>query len=150
MWIARALAISCCFSLAIFNYNQTVPTALSSAFFTAFVYSGLLFYLFCDICSYAQDGRKAILKTIERRNVDEFSSENEEKSSVDINSNEKNKKSKVKTIDLLLILLRLSKIAYFPSTIVIFCFYAVAKKPIDLISLDHVSQSYFFAFEIFM
>lgn len=82
-----------------------------------------------------------INKKMAKRNTGASNPENNHtKSSVDINSNDEKKVQRGRArASLSLIFLRLSKIAYFPSTIVIFTFYATAKEPINLISFNQVS-----------
>ncbi|XP_074602926.1 uncharacterized protein LOC141856497 isoform X1 [Brevipalpus obovatus] len=137
--IAQGLIVLCCFSLAIFNVRSVAPTSQSSAIFIGLLYSGLMFYLFCDICWYAQGGREMIIEKMVKRKTETNHCENHTQSSLDINSND-GKKVQSRRANFLLIFLRLSKIAYFPSTIVIFTFYATMKEPVDLISFNQVKN----------
>lgn len=134
--ISKFLFIACGFSSGIFNVLGHIPNALTSSIYMAFLHFSLAFYLTWTIVSDANEGRKLIFSKNLNKKI-ESSKSNLEKGS----PNESNQKNgpRSQPIDWLLVSLRLSKIAFFPHSIIILSFYSNSKKPIDPLSSEQVS-----------
>lgn len=112
--------------------------AIATTVYVTILYSGLAVIFGWIILSSWGDGRNltcsmSIEKSSAASDLDEESLLNE-----DPHFPESAKKDCVANHDWLLIVMKLSEVAYFPSTMIILAFNATAREPIDLLSTEQV------------
>ncbi|XP_074603187.1 uncharacterized protein LOC141856687 [Brevipalpus obovatus] len=137
---SKLLLVICSFSSVIFNSYGVEITPFSSALYIAIVYSTYAFFVIWCIFSSGDEARVVIFS----KNPEETpnSSDKNGKSALDNNAN--NQKSvqnnSSQELDLLQVLLKLSRVAYFPSTMVILAFYSSVREPFDGLTSKQISN----------
>lgn len=133
------LFIICSFSSAIFNVLLIEATPFLTASYMAIIYTLGAFYCIWLILPSADEARVVIFAKNPEKVSNSFESNG--KLALDTNANTKMpvKSGSSQGFDLLQILLRLSRLAYFPSTLVILAFYSSVRKPFDATASEQVS-----------
>ncbi|XP_074594469.1 uncharacterized protein LOC141849864 [Brevipalpus obovatus] len=139
-YISILVSIICSFSSVIYNVFEIEMGASATAVYIITLYSGLAITLGWTILS-SDEGMRKLKSRVKTRKSSDASDLEEESSFNSAIIRKSKRKNYIPKSDWMLIFMKLSELAYFPSTMIILAFNSTASKPLDLLSIEQIWNS---------